>query len=90
MKDAVNFHKEIMESLAKNTQKYTADKVFDIFSISLAVTISNVMGTFGVKNIDCFLHHMIIIIKQIHEDVQKNSSYMEFKDGKKISEGRFN
>jgi hypothetical protein len=90
LKDAANFHKETMESFAKHTHKYNNGKTFEIFAVSIGITISNTISSLGIEDIDYFLEDLMIMIKKIHKDVKENSLYMEFKKGKKISEGRFN
>ena len=83
-------HKKMMEAIGEKTYQYDEEKTFEIFAISIAITISNMLGTFGVrKNIKLFLDDLVLNILSVHDAVQMNSSYMEFKDGKKVSEGNF-
>lgn len=90
LEDCCNLHKEMMESFARHTHKYPAKKTFEIFSVAMAFTISLSLSSMGIKNINEYLNELMENIKAIHNDVNKNSCYMEYKNGVKISEGRFN
>jgi len=83
-------HKEMMESIARVSHKYEIDKNFEIVSVAIAFTICNTLSSFGINKIDPYLSDMIDCIKSIHSNVRSSSSYMQYKDGKKVSEGRFN
>ncbi len=88
-KEVAAIHKEMMIAFATHASKYDNEKSFQMFCVSIAVTISSVLSSLGVKNLDTYLNDMTDIIKKIHNDVKANSCYMEFNNGKKVSEGRF-
>ena len=90
LEDVVFFQKKSIEGFAECSHKYDKDKSFEIFAVGIAFIISNIMGSFGVKNINDFLDDMVINIKKFHNDIQKNACYMQYSKGKKISEGKFN
>lgn len=90
MQDMVNFHKETMESFGKIASKYNDATNFEIFVVSIGITISTALTSLGLKEIDAPLEGMFDMIKKLHEDIKKNSMYMIYKKGEKVSEGRFN
>lgn len=90
MTDLTEFQKKSISAFAEFAYKYDDDKSFDIFSMGVALIVSNIIGSYGIKNIGPYLEELMGIIKQIHNSVQENACYMEYKKGKKISEGRFN
>lgn len=83
-------HKDIMESLARNLYQYDLEKTFVIFSMTIGITISNFLTSFCIKDIDSYLKELIQNIKNTHDTIKKNSDYMEYKNGIKISEGKYN
>jgi hypothetical protein len=91
MHDIVDMHKKMMEAIAEHTSSYhNEEQEFLLVMQALSLTISNTMNTFGLKNTEPFLSDLTDYVKQIHGAVVKNSSYMEYVDGIKKSEGRFN
>ena len=90
MQDCVDIHKKMMEAYASHTFRYNDEKCFELFSLSIALTISCTMTSLGIKNIRDWLTHLNEFIESIHEAAKDNSSFMTFKKGKKVSEGKFN
>lgn len=90
MGDSCDIHKDMMRAIARHTFKYKDDKNFEIFSFAIALTISNTLIKFGITDIDTFLNDMVETIKRIHQKVKENSSYMQFKYGKKMDDGSLN
>lgn len=90
LEDACLVHKEMIESLARIGSRHNNDKNFEIFSVAIAFTISLTLTNLGINKIEPFLSDMTNTIKNIHEEANKNACYMEYREGKKISEGRFN
>lgn len=88
--DCIKLQKEFMESFGRNLHKYNKEKEFEIFSVAIAVVISNICVTFGEKGLKAYFDDLTKITLGMHEAIKKNSSYMEFKNGIKISEGQFN
>lgn len=85
-----DIHKEMMEAMAKRAHLFNEEKNFEVYSVALAFTISNMLITFGIrKNIKPFLDDMVQVVMDIHEDVLRCSSYMVYKKGEKIDEGNF-
>ena len=90
IQDCVDFQKKCMESLAEFSHKYSDEKSFEIFSIAFGIIVSNVMRSYGIKNINLYLNDMINLINDIHGRTEQNTCYMEYRKGVKVSEGRFN
>lgn len=88
--DCATFQKKCLESFGEISHGHTDEINFEIFGIGIGLVISNIMLTFGIKDINHFLNDMVEMVKHVHEDVKKNASYMEYKKGVKISEGHFN
>jgi hypothetical protein len=90
MRDCIDIQKKMIEAIAEKFHKYEDQKSFEIFSVAISLVISNMLTSLGVSKIDVYLNDMTRTVKQIHEKVKKNSSYMQYQYGKKISEGEFN
>lgn len=91
MQDCVNFQKKCLELFAEIFHKYSDEKSFDIFSIGTGLLICSMMMTMRVDKTDLFIDDFCRLLKQLHPQVAKNStSYMAFKNGKKVSEGKLN
>ncbi len=92
-KICAKIHKKMMEAIADavpSVMENNPEVKFQITTVALVFTISNILQTFGIKKPDIYLDDIVEMVKQSYEIVKKNSSYMIYKDGKKVSEGRTN
>lgn len=85
-----DIHKEIIESFGRRLTLVNEDKAFQMFSLTIAITISNMLTTLGIKKVNPYLNDLNTIIEIIHKNVKKNSDYMLYENGEKLSEGKFN
>lgn len=90
VKITADIHKKIMETIAENCNFASKEKEFHVITLTLAITVCNVMSSFGIDHHRRYLDDFCDLVKQLIKPVKQNSSYMEFKGGKKVSEGRFN
>lgn len=90
-KDLSSMHKRMTEILAEHMKgQHTEERSFYLSMAALAVTTAAMLQTFGVKRIDDCLDDLKDLIKLFHPIIQKNGSYMAYKDGKKAYEGKVN
>ncbi len=87
----VDMQKKMMEAIAERTStKGNSDEDFITIGYALALVISNVLSTFGIKKSDPFTTELIEYVRNIHDVAHQNTCYMEYVNGIKKSEGRFN
>lgn len=83
-------HKKMMQAVAEHTPKnFGENATFLITTYAISFTISSIMSTFGLDKVT-YAKDILEFVSRIHEDAHANSSYMEYKNGKKVSEGKFN
>lgn len=85
-----DFQKKCIEAFAELTFKHNLESNFKIFGVGICIVISNLMASLGIKNTNDFINDLTDNLKRTHTIIQKNASYMEYKNGEKISEGNFN
>lgn len=90
VKACAEFQKKCIEAFAEIACNYNDEIQFKLFAVGMCLVISNLMATLGIININDFLDELVDNIKRMHETIQNNASYMQFKNGKKISEGKLN
>ncbi len=88
--DCSDFQKKCLEAFAEIAFKHNFETQFKIFGVGICLVISNLMASLGITKTDDFLADLVDNIKRSHEIIQKNASYMAYKNGEKISEGNFN
>ncbi len=89
-----DIHKKIIETIAENIHPIKdKQKQFEIITLLFAVTISNSLSSLRINNLNKIKEYMDdlsdMVIK-IHNSIKETASYMEYKNGKKVNEGRFN
>lgn len=88
--DCSDFQKKCLESFAEIAFKHNTETQFKIFGVGICLVISNLMTSLGITKTDDFLADLVDNIKRSHKIIQKNASYMAYKNGTKVSEGNFN
>jgi len=87
IKMITDIQREMIESFAKRLPDCRNEKTYEIFYKVLILFISNMMNSIGINKIDLFLDGLSKSIIDSHEFIQKNNSYMIYKNCEKISEG---
>lgn len=89
LKITADIHKKIMEVIGENCNFKSKEKQFYVITVIMAITICNIMLTFGIDYTDKYMDNFRELVDQWLEPVKKNSKYMRYKNGEKISEGIF-
>lgn len=91
LKIASDISKKIVLMLGTDMQRdYSEEKIFQIFTLSLAFSIICFLDTYGINKKDLYMKDLSRIVIDIKDEVKKNQSMAAFKDGKKIFEGKIN
>ena len=89
-----DINKRIMECFAEKIHKIKEkQKEFDAVTFTLSVTILNLLSNYNIndpKKIKLFMDDLYRLMMTIQKPVKENSFFMEYKNGKKVSEGKFN
>lgn len=88
--DCCEFQKKCVEAFAEIAFKYNSETQLKIFNVGICLIISNLMTSLDIKETDDSLDCLIDKVKRAHKKIQNNASYMEYANGKKVSEGNFN